>query len=224
MWGLFRGQLRLLSLSLSEGQAAASLSRVSNLLFSFSALVMWVVGEWVSTWLINLSTYFWFFEIIFVDLSLLISHLAPPTPWFFFNFSSTFAFWNLIKLWGKTTSQDFSVKCSLVMRIELSFQVVAMEKVWFPIALLYLSMFLAWNLRVTLNLHPQKRFTVFQLYKQASVWFFWFYFHPFSCPAFVFQYNRWPGIHGCGTSPGFSLASTLPVFCCVLCGKVAVQF
>lgn len=36
------------------------------------------------------------------------------------------------------------------------FQIVAMEKVCLLIALLYLGMFLVWNLRVTLNLHSLK--------------------------------------------------------------------
>lgn len=99
------------------------------------------------------------------------------------------------------------------MRIELSFQVVAMEKVWFPIALLYLSMFLVLKSEGDTKFAPKRGLLFFNYVSKLQCDFFWFYFHPFSCPTFVFQYNRWPDIHGWGTSPGFFIAHTA---CCIL--------
>lgn len=37
------------------------------------------------------------------------------------------------------------------------------------------------------NLHPQKDFPIFNYVNSFSVIFFGFYFHPFSCPTFVFS-------------------------------------
>lgn len=48
MLGLSREQISLMSLSLFEGQAVASLSRVSNFLVSFPALVQSDLDLWVS--------------------------------------------------------------------------------------------------------------------------------------------------------------------------------
>lgn len=176
--GLSRGQMRLTSRPLFEGQAWPP---CQEWVICSSASLLWcrrirVCGRVVQHsvnppfYMASMFLNFWnnFCGFLSASPPFSTSHtLVTPSPGTrSFSISPPHVpFCSLIHLLGRgggvgglvareTASQDFSVKCSLVMRVALYFQVVAMEKACLLLALLYVGMFLGSTLRMTLNLHP----------------------------------------------------------------------